>query len=830
MSASPAAIRQSHLVGIFLLSLATLLLELALTRVLSVALWYHFGFLIISTALLGFGAAGVTLSLWRKLREEVPLNWALTLLSLAFGLITLLSFWLMQQVPFDPFSLLSDRKQLLYMPLYYLAIAAPFYCSGLAIGLLLTRGGEAVNRLYALDLFGAGVGCAAIALMMPLFGGSGSVVAAAAVGLFSATVFGWNKFRTWAVAGLMLGPATGVGAFYGEKMLPIALTANKGGMLKQLTPVYSAWNTFSKVDVFDLPPDTVKNLPFERVFIIDGGTAATGIVDLSKGIEVVLAEIRSDSTKRQMSSTRTEVAALGKKNPHVLIIGSGAGDEILESQMIGAASVTGVELNPIIADVQTNRLKAHWGGLHQRPGVKLVVDEGRSFVRRSDKKYDVIVSSHTISNAAVASGALSLAENYVLTKEAFQDYWDHLTADGVLFFTRPESQIARLFSTATELLREQGIKTPGAHLYAYTESTPRFRKLQRRSFMAGFLLKKSPLSPTEVNGVESLLRINNPDTAADASFNQRLYSPYQATTSSLYAQIVNSPDLNDLYQQHAALLAPATDDRPFFNQHARWSSIGWKNFRDIFTQDKLGRMALEDQPVAEITLIMILLQSVVIAAVLILVPLLRFSRQGLRVPGRWRFLTYFAGLGAGFIMIEIAFLQRFSLFLGQPIYTYAVVLASLLVFTGLGSLLSERFAPNPQPALRRIIPLMLAVLLLTALLMPTIFRLALGWILPVRILVALLLVAPVGVLLGIPFATGLRLIAQTAPALTPWAWGVNGFFTVIGSVSALMLGMAFGFKMVLGLAGLCYLTSLFAIATRKGTTRKSEEEKKVISG
>src|SRR5947209_14838938 len=148
-------IGRHHYVGIFLLSLATLLLELSLTRVLSVALWYHFGFLVISTALLGFGTSGVALALWTSLRERAPLDRALAALSLAFGVVTVLSFWLMQRVPFDPFSLLSDRRQLLFMPLYYVLIAAPFFCSGLAIALLFTRGPRDVNRLYAFDLLGA---------------------------------------------------------------------------------------------------------------------------------------------------------------------------------------------------------------------------------------------------------------------------------------------------------------------------------------------------------------------------------------------------------------------------------------------------------------------------------------------------------------------------------------------------------------------------------------------------------------------------------------------------------------------------------------------------
>src|SRR5580700_8272458 len=186
-------IRWHHYAGIFLLSLATLLLELALTRVLSVANWYHFGFLVISTALLGFGASGVTLSLWTKLREEMPLDRVLVSLSLLFGFVSLGSFWLMQRIPFDPFQLLIDRRQIAYTTLYYVVLAAPFFCSGLAISLLLSRVGRDVNRLYAADLFGAAVGCAAVCVVIPVFGGSGSVVVAGMLGVVAALAF--NSFR-----------------------------------------------------------------------------------------------------------------------------------------------------------------------------------------------------------------------------------------------------------------------------------------------------------------------------------------------------------------------------------------------------------------------------------------------------------------------------------------------------------------------------------------------------------------------------------------------------------------------------------------------------------
>ena len=212
------------------------------------------------------------------------------------------------------------------------------------------------------------------------------------------------------------------------------------------------------------------------------------------------------------------------------------------------------------------------------------------------------------------------------------------------------------------------------------------------------------------------------------------------------------------------------------------------------------------------TLLVLLAQSVVIAAVLILLPLAKFSRQGLSVPHRGSFLVYFAGLGLGFIMIEIALLQRFTLFLGQPVYTFAVVLAALLIFTGIGAALSDRFGASARKSLRVIVPLILLTLLVTAFLTPYIFNVALGWSLLARVVVSVVILAPLGILLGMPFPSGLRIIGEEVPSLVPWAWGVNGFFTVIGTVGALILGMALGFKAVLVVAAACYLIALAAVA------------------
>jgi spermidine synthase len=802
-------IRWYHYVGIFLFSLATLLLELALTRVLSVALWYHFGFLIISTALLGFGASGVVLALWRRLREQVSLDRALASLALAFGVTTVICFWLMQRIPFDPFSLLTDRRQIFFMPLYYLIISVPFFCSGLALALLFTRGTQQINRLYAFDLFGAGLGCAALALVMPAFGGSGSVVVAAAVGLLAAAVFAVNKARKLMGVCLALCVIAFALASFADRALPISVTPNK--QRPPRPPIYTAWNTFSRIDLYEAPPNPQTNASGARRFIFDAGTAATGMQDLRPGVRDYLSRNQNDE------DYRSGIAYVGKQNPTVLIIGSGGGAQVLDALHFGAREITAVEINPIINDVVSRRMNDYWGGLFNQPEVRLVTEEGRSYVRRSREQYDAIISVHTISNAAIASGALSLAENYVLTREAFEDYLDHLTPDGVIYFTRPEQQIARLFATAREALAARGITDAAAHLYAY-RVPPSLQTFQtvgtnRLSFSAGFLLKKSPFTPEELRRIEELLGVGLPSRNPNQPAPEVLYSPLEPHADSIYHMLATAPDLRAVYRAQAAQIEPATDDRPFFNQHTRWSSINLNTFRDLFMQGGQGRMALEDRPVAEVTLLVLLAQTILIAAALILLPLARFSREGLRAPNRWRFLLYFAGLGLGFIMIEIALLGRFMLFLGQPVYTFAVVLASLLIFTGAGAYLSARFRSRPRRALLRIVPLILLTLIGTAFVMPAVFSAALGLTLLWRVTLSVALLAPLGILLGMPFPTGLRIVSAEASVLVPWSWGVNGFFTVIGTVTALILGMSFGFTTVLLVGALCYLIALAAIAT-----------------
>src|SRR6266498_1568528 len=660
--------------GIFFISMATLLLELSLTRVMSVSLWYHFGFLVISTALLGFGNSGIVLAVWKNLRDKYNLDKTLAILSILFGVITIVSFWLLQQIPFDPFSLAVDKRQLYFLPLYYIIVSAPFFISGLAISLLFTRIPFNMSRLYAFDLVGAALGCVLIVVVMPLLGGSGSVVAAAGLGIIPALFF--SKKKAVKLIALVFIVAFTCLSFMADKYLPITINASKRSPIAKMKPIYTAWNTFSYIELFDIKADPSKKIEPNRRFIFDAGTAATGMANLSRGVQHYLHEHPQDSLYW------TYPALMHTKNPAVLIIGSGGGNQVLDALHAKAKKVVCIEINPIINKVVKDKMNDYWGGLFHQPGVELITEEGRSYVNKTKEKFDAILSAHTISNAAIASGALSLAENYVLTKEAFQEYYAHLNENGVLYLSRPEFQLPRVFTTMQEVLAERGIKDSRNYFYAFHEPPGSGRFSRRpKAFYSVFLFKKSGFIKDEINQIDFFVRNKQVLINAVPKSLEVLYSPYSAHPHNIFDTIVTAKDIKALYQNVPFEIAPATDDRPFFNQRLRWSSIGIKHFTEVFSE-KDTRAALEDQPIAEITLLMILFQSILIAAILILLPLWRYARQGLKFNYRWKYLIYFACLGLGFIMIEMAFIQRFTLYLGQPVYTLAVIIAGLLLFTG----------------------------------------------------------------------------------------------------------------------------------------------------
>ncbi len=785
--------------GIFFISFSTLLFELSLTRVFSVTLWYHFGFLIISTALLGFGVSGVLLSLWKKLREDYQLDKSLGWISICLAFSIIVCFWLLQKIPFDPFSLYADRMQLLYMPLTYIVVSIPFFFAGLALSLLFTRFPSNIHRLYAFDLAGAALGCLAIVFTMPYWGGGGSVLFAAPFAALAAIIFCGRSFKLLSLGTSLLLIATLFISLNADQLIPLHITSNKRMSARKIKPVYTKWNIFSRIDLYigksDI--DSAKKSP---TFIIDQGTAATGLdFDMKPDTKTVLAKYPEDSLYGSC------LAYLDKKNPNILVIGSGCGTQVLDALHHGVQKVTAVEINPIINDMVLHN--EYWTDLFRQPQVELVTGEGRNFVRSTKDIYDAIVSVHTISNAAIASGALSLSENYVLTREAFEDYYDHLKDSGIIYFTRPEFQLPRLFSTGREVLEEKGITDPAMHFFAFTYSEPDLNvKNGRKSFYSIFVMSKTALTRQQVSAMNAFINPTKKDPTLVV-----LYDPFNPGKN-IYDSVLTTKDLAGFYQNYAFEIAPATDNKPFFNHHTRWSTLNIRAFKDIFSQQKMGRMALEDKPIAEVSLLVLLAQVLLISVLVILLPLWRFSSTGLHFKNIFPFLIYFSGLGFGFIIIEIVMIQLFSLLLGEPVYSFAIVLSALLLFTGAGAFVSGKYKLNPIRTLRVSIIILSALLLIASLFLPAFLKLAIALPMAGRIIAAILLIMPLGILMGIPFPTGIDIIAKQRPSLIPWAWGVNGFFTVIGSVVAIILSMMIGFQSVLWIAISIYLISMLVIS------------------
>ena len=524
----------------------------------------------------------------------------------------------------------------------------------------------------------------------------------------------------------------------------------------------------------------------------DEGTAATEILDLRPDAAIYLENWRRKATLADSIRILTAPAFVNKTRPKVFIIGSGGGEEVFASLVFNASKVDAVEINPLINKIVTKDMADYAGHLQNQKGVTFYTEDARTFINKSNEVYDVIISIHTISKAAIASGAMSLAEDYVLTKNAFEQYWNHLSPDGTIFFTRPDVDIPKFATTLRTIMDEHGVKDPENHFFV---------------FKAGFVFKKSAFSKDDLDKMERLRGYADNEELKKKNL---VYSPFEHSPNNVIRTILTTDDLPELYQNFDYKIEPATDDQPFFSHKYRWSTLSWSSFINTFqTKDNLWGN-LELKPIAEYVLIIILLQTILVAGIMILLPLFTSSRLNFSKRESIPVLIYFSGLGLGFIMIEMALLQKYQLYIGQPIYTYAIILGSILIASGLGSYYSKKMAARYKNPSGRIIPVIVILLLLYYFLIPMLFDATLYLSLGLRLFIAAVSIFPLGFMLGMPFPTGLAHL-QNNTQIIPWAWGVNSFFTVIGTTIALILGMALGFSWVLFIAGVCYAVALFAM-------------------
>lgn len=747
--------------------------ELALTRIFSVTMYYHFAFLAISIALFGLSASGVLVFVLRRQLAGISTPALLAAGALLHGVATLAALAALVRIRVG---LNYSPANLALMLTIYLLAALPFLTGGAVIALAFARMSSRISTLYAADLIGAAAGCLALIPLLNQLGAPGVVLTAAALTMIGAVCFAAPPARRRigvAAAVLMAAPLT----LQLAGRAPFDVVDTKGHEGDRV--LFSMWNSFSRIGVYDRRHGDWSLSP---TFTGDKGDSLFMDIDSAASTPIIKGTGRIEDA----AYLRYELTALAyhlAERPDgfkALVIGPGGGRDLLSALVFGAAHVDGVEINGIIArNVMQDRFRDYSGNIYGDPRVSIFVDDGRSFVRRSHAKYDVIQASLVDTWAATAAGAYTLTENSLYTAEAFGEYLDHLTDRGLLTITRWVFDGLRLVSLAQQACEARGLD-PARHL-----------AIVRLDRVATFLLKKTPFTPEEVERLRSLSEELGfsilyapglpPPPAAEESDEMRR----NGTSALDYGRLILAGDRQAFLDGYPVDVTATTDDRPFFFHTTR--------LRDQF-QTAFGRSMLFGNGLS--ALLTLFAISGVLVVLFIVVPLaLSGGRPG---PGWALWLAYFGALGAGFMLLEVALLQRFVLLLGHPVYSLTVTLFSLLLGTGAGSFLSRRVAVDRIKAVttRAIVGVMLAALA-APLLLTWVIDVAIPWPLPLRIATTVALLLPLGVLLGMPLPGGMRMLASRSPDLVPWGWGLNGAFSVIGATLAVFIAMNWGFSVTL---------------------------------
>jgi hypothetical protein len=757
---------------VFLTTLATLLLELSLTRIFSVVFYYHLAFLAISIALFGLGIGGVfsyVVSGWKA-----PLFTRLGRLSAVNSFLVLLALMV----------ILLQGNQLSNWDLVviYFTTSLPFFVSGAIVSLAISETIERVNRVYFFDLMGASGGCLLLVPLLSWFGGPNTVIAAAVFFAVAAAV--WHS-----MAGSVMGRAGSVALALGlvalityNRQHPIIdVTHSKGQTLSN--EVWTRWNTFSRIALVD---HTKKD---GRYDIVIDGDAATSVANFDFN------HLSADD-RRDLHNAGESLPYAVRPGAKTLVIGPGGGWDVARALASGSHDITAVEINPIIATtIMRQKFQNLSRGLYLRSDVHVQEEDGRSFVRRSSEKYQVLQATLVDTWASTAAGAFALSENNLYTTDAFRDYLSHLTDDGLVAVTRwgfdPPRESLRLISLAMEALGQLGETDPAAHVMVGRQGTA-----EGWGAKDTVLISRKPFTAEDVARAGALM---------GEAHMTAVYLPGVEARNQFY-DLLHSPNPEEYQRRYRWDISPVSDNRPFFFYSVQP--------RDLWTFLTTASHESADYKIntAVPLLFGLMAVSLVATALILIAPPLVLGTRLPRHGGVRGFLLYFLFVGAGYILIEVGLIQKFVLFLGHPVYALAVVIFSMLVSSGLGSFWSRRLLGKNEG---RLIKALGSVALLAAGLALILSWLltALVWLpLPLKEALTVVLIAPLGFAMGMPFPTALaRLEEWHAPAVR-WAWSLNAASSVLGSVGALVCSIYLGLVQTLIIGGIFYLAALAVVA------------------
>jgi spermidine synthase len=767
------------LASLGLTSFAALLLELSLTRLFSVVLFYHFAFLAISIALLGLGAGGVFAYLLKKRLARTDTRTLAARLCIDNSILVLFVLEIVLRVPV---ALEVSGRNFLHLSAIYVAAALPFFLTGLLFSVVFARETWRAPRLYGADLGGGALACLAVVPLLNWIGGPNTILAAS-VAMAAAAMIWTESSRVRRLAGGLVALfVVLIAANHSSRLIDVIYA--KGIFRDQSRVEFARWNALSRVEV--------DRRGQAKVIVIDAD-ASTFIMNCD------LAHWHDTNWEHDLMSAPPALANVLRPHGEFAIIGPGGGVDVLRAVANGSPSVTGIEINPIIADtIMRGRYADFSQRLYQRPEVHIHVTDGRSYLRSTPQRFDVVQMTLVDTWASTAAGAFALSENNLYTVEAFHEYFEHLKPDGMIAITRWEfrrpREALRVVSVAMRALHSLGVANPSRNFIVASQGS-----LDEDGIPVVVLAKKRAFTPEE----ESAVLAHFKKYAELAP----LYLP-SSPAKNPFAELIASNNPHQFAQSYSYNVAPVSDNAPFFFFTLKPGQI---------FEEGLRRQGI-DWKVNLGVLVLILVLVISLAAVLafLILPLaLQGGRQS-PLP-----LLYFVAVGLGYVLVEIAFIQRFVLFLGHPTYALTVVIFLLMLSSGAGSLFSRRWLPRTGLAWMPI-TLVIAALLVDVFFLPNWLEAWVGLGLYSRMAVSGLLLAPLGFVMGMPFPTGLRALAVGLVVDVPsgatsednaveWAWAMNAAASVLGSVLAMVIAIQFGLTVTLASGATAYLLALLLL-------------------
>ncbi|MFZ0290739.1 MAG: hypothetical protein WB758_14780 [Candidatus Sulfotelmatobacter sp.] len=769
------------LAGLGLTSFAALLLELALTRLFSVVLFYHFAFLAISIALLGLGAGGVFAYMLKRRLAGFDTR------SLASRLCMVNSvtvFLVLETVLHVPVTLEVSGSNFLLLTVIYLAAAVPFFLTGVLFSVVFAREALRIPLLYGADLGGGALACLAVVPLLNWIGGPNTILTASVALTVAAAVWASTENGRRVAGALLAGFLMLIVGNHSDRLIDVVYA--KGIFRNPAWVEFARWNALSRVEV-------------DRQ-----GQAKAIVIDADASTYIMNAEpeqVQGTAWEGILMSAPPALANVLRPRGEFAIIGPGGGVDVLRALASGSPSVTGIEINPIIANtIMRGRYATYSKHLYQRPEVHIHVTDGRSYLRSTQQQFDVVQMTLVDTWASTAAGAFALSENNLYTVEAFREYFEHLRPDGMIAITRWEfhepREALRVVAVAMDALHRLGVANPARHFIVASEGA-----LDEDGIPVVVLAKKTGFTGEEEAAVRAHF--------ARYSDLRPLYLPSDPGHNP-FGDLIASNDPDAFARDYAYNVAPVNDNAPFFFFTLKRSQmLGPEGLRNgIDWKVNLGVLVL----------LLVLVISLVAVVVFLILPLALHTGRMRQTPLP---LLYFVAVGLGYILVEIAFIQRFVLFLGHPTYALTVVIFLLMLSSGAGSLFSRRWLPRTELAWMPI-TLVISALLVDVFFLPHWLAAWVGLGFYYRLVVSGLLLAPLGFVMGMPFPTGLRALAagpvlgiSTAAAnddnVVEWAWAMNAAASVLGSVLAMVIAIQFGLNVTLGCGVAAYLLALLLL-------------------